>query len=85
MSKGAQPTLVAVDPSGNEIARLKAPTKCIDKITAWLWSLPDPVWMAVAACPFVERFINRFRCCVFQMEIPDASILLIMRICGCCA
>ena len=68
-------TLVAVDPTGNEIAKLKAPTKCIGKITAWLRSLPDPVWMAVEACPFVEWFIDRFQCCVLRMDIADATEL----------
>jgi len=68
-------TLVAVDANGEEIARLKAPTKCIGKITAWLRSLPGPVWMAVEACPFVEWFIDRFQCCVFRMDIADATEL----------
>jgi len=68
-------TLVAVDPAGDEIARLKAPTKCIGNITSWLRSLPDPVWMAVEACPFVEWFIDRFRWCVCRMDIADATEL----------
>jgi transposase len=68
-------TLVAVDPSGDEIARLKTSTKCIGKITDWLRSLPDPVWMAVEACPFVEWFIDRFQWCVFRMDIADATEL----------
>ena len=68
-------TLVAVDPTGDEIARLTAPTKCIGKIAGWLGSLPDPVWMAVEACPFVEWFIDRFQCRVFRMDIADATEL----------
>ena len=72
-------TLVAVDAHGEKIAQLTAPTKCIDKITDWLRSLPEPVWMAVEACPFVEWFIDRFRWCVFQMDIADATELARLR------
>jgi len=68
-------SLVAVDPAGNEIAKLKVPTKCVGKITSWLRSLPDPVWMAVEACPFVEWFIDRFQRCVYRMDIADATEL----------
>ncbi len=68
-------TLVAVDPDGNQIAKLTAPTKRIGKITSWLRSLPDPVWMAVEACPFVEWFIDRFQWCVYRMDIADATEL----------
>ena len=68
-------TLVAVDPDGNQIAKLTAPTKCIGKIAAWLRSLPDPVSMAVEACPFVEWFVDRFRWCVHRMDIADATEL----------
>jgi transposase len=72
-------TLVAVDAHGEKIAQLTAPTKCIDKIANWLRSLPEPVWMAVEACPFVEWFIDRFRWCVFQMDIADATELARLR------
>ena len=72
-------TLVAVDARGEKIAQLTAPTKCIDKITDWLRSLPEPVRMAVEACPFVEWFIDRFRWCVFQMDIADATELARLR------
>ena len=72
-------TLVAVDAHGEQIAQLTAPTKCGDKITDWLRSLPEPVWMAVEACPFVEWFIDRFRWCVFQMDIADATELKRLR------
>ena len=72
-------TLVAVDAQGNVIAKLTIATKCIEKITGWLGSLPDPVWMAVEACPFVEWFIDRFRSCVFRMDIADATELARLR------
>jgi len=72
-------SLVAVDARGEQIARLTIATKCVDKITGWLRSLPDPVWMAVEACPFVEWFIDRFRWCVFQMDIADATELKRLR------
>ena len=52
-------TLVAVDPGGDEIAKLKTSTKCTKKITGWLRDLPDPVQMAVEACGFVE-WTNHF-------------------------
>ena len=57
-------TLVAVDARRREDRPIDAATKCLDKITGWLRSLPEPVWMAVEACPFVEWFIDRFRWCV---------------------
>ena len=72
-------TLVAVDANGEQIAKLTIATKCIDKITDWLRSLPDPVAMAVEACPFIEWFIDRFRWCVFRMEIADATELARLR------
>jgi transposase len=72
-------TLVAVDVHGEKIAQLTAPTRCGDQITDWLRSLPEPVWMAVEACPFVEWFIDRFRWCVFQMDIADATELKRLR------
>jgi len=72
-------TLVAVDAHGEQIAKLTIATKCLDKITGWLRSLPDPVWMAVEACPFVEWFIDRFRWCVFRMDIADATELARLR------
>jgi transposase len=72
-------TLVAVDAHGEKIAQLTAPTKCGDRITDWLRSLPDPVWMVVEACPFIEWFIDRFRWCVFRMDIADATELARLR------
>jgi transposase len=72
-------TLVAVDAQGEPLAKLTVATKCIDKITGWLRSLPDPVAMAVEACPFVEWFIDRFRWCVVRMEIADATELARLR------
>jgi transposase len=72
-------TLVAVDPRGDEIAHLTTHTKCGNTIADWLANLPDPIRMAVEACPFVEWFIDRFRHCVFQMDIADATELKRLR------
>ena len=72
-------TLVAVDANGEVISKLTIPTKCVDKITDWLRSLPDPVAMAVEACPFIEWFIDRFRWCVARIEIADATELARLR------
>jgi transposase len=72
-------TLVAVDANGQQIAKLTIATKCIDKITDWLRSLPEPVAMAVEACPFIEWFIDRFRWCVARIEIADATELARLR------
>ena len=72
-------TLVAVDAHGEQIAKLTIATKCADTITDWLRALPDPVWLAVEACPFVEWFIDRFRWCVAQMDIADATELARLR------
>ncbi len=68
-------TLVAVDPTGKVIARLKISTKCVDKIEQWLLDLPRPSHLAVEACPFVEWFIDRYRPCVDRMDIADATEL----------
>jgi transposase len=67
-------TLTAVD-AGGEIQRLKISTKSTGKIDQWLRALPQPVHMAVEACPFVEWFIDRFRECVARMDIADATEL----------
>jgi transposase len=67
-------TLTAVDGAG-EITRLKISTKSTGKIEAWLTTLPQPVHLAVEACPFVEWFIDRFRDCVARMDIADATEL----------
>jgi transposase len=72
-------TLVAVDDRGQRIHNLTSATKCCDKITGWLRSLPEPVWMAVETCPFIEWFIDRFRWCVFRTDIADATELARLR------
>jgi hypothetical protein len=46
-------TLTSVDAAG-EIQRLKISTKSTGQIEAWLRGLPQPVHLAVEACPFVE-------------------------------
>ena len=68
-------TLAAVDPTGETVATLKISTKCVDKIEQWLRRLPQPVHLAVEACPFVEWFIQRFRQCVDRIDIADATEL----------
>ena len=67
-------TLTAVD-AGGEIMRLKISTKSTGKIEEWLRALPQPVHLAVEACPFVEWFIDRFRECVARLDIADATEL----------
>jgi transposase len=67
-------TLTAVDARG-EIKRLKISTKSTGKIEDWLQALPQPIHRAVEACPFVEWFIDRFRECVAQLDIADATEL----------
>jgi transposase len=72
-------TLAAVDPTGQVIARLKTATKCVEKIDAFLAALPQPVHLAVEACPFVEWFIDRYRQCVARIDIADATQLAELR------
>jgi len=76
-------TLAAVEPTGRTIGRLTCPTKCVDKIDAWLDALPAPVHLAVEACPFVEWFIDRYRRRVEvgggRMDIADATQLESLR------
>src|SRR5262245_27855096 len=68
-------TLKAIDPAGEPIAALTISTKSVEKIDAWLGSLPAPVWLAVEACPFVEWFIDRYRAQVARLDIADATEL----------
>ena len=68
-------TLTAVDPRGEKLSRLTISTKSVGKIEDWLTALPRPVHLAVEACPFVEWFIDRFRPCVDQIDIADATEL----------
>jgi transposase len=68
-------TLVAVDPRGEVLERLKIHTKSVGKIGAWLVTLPRPSQMAVEAVGFVEWFIERFRSRVDRIEIADATEL----------
>ena len=72
-------SLAAVDPAGERIARLKISTKSVNKIEDWLLDLPRPSHLAVEACPFVEWFIDRFRPCVDQIDIADATELANLR------
>ena len=72
-------TLVAVDPSGNQIDRLKISTKCVERIDTWIRNLPGPKWMAVEAVGFVEWFIERFRGSVDRIDIADATRLASQR------
>ena len=68
-------TLVAVDPRGKVLSRLKIHTKSVGKIEAWLLALPRPSTLAVEAVGFVEWFIERFRVCVDRIDIADATEL----------
>jgi len=72
-------TLTAVDPAGEMISRLKISTKSTGKIKDWLLDLPRPSSMAVAACPFLEWFLGRFKPCVDQIDIADATELANLR------
>lgn len=68
-------SLAAVDPHGQTTGRLKTSTKCVDKIDAFVAALPQPVHLAVEACPFVEWFIDRYRDRVARIDIADATEL----------
>ena len=68
-------TLRAVNPAGEPIAALTCDTKCVDRIHNWLGTLPRPSRLAVEAVGFIEWFIDRFRGCVDQMDIADATEL----------
>ena len=68
-------TLVAVDPRGKVLSRLKIHTKSVGKIEAWLLALPRPSRLAVEAVGFVEWFIERFRGSVDRIDIADATEL----------
>jgi len=68
-------TLTAVSGQGETLTRLKISTKSTGKIAEWLSALPQPVHLAVEACPFVEWFIDRFRPCVERIDIADATEL----------
>lgn len=76
-------SLAAVDPRGQFVARLKCDTKCVEKIDAFLASLPGAVHLAVEACPFVEWFIDRYRGQLQQaggrVDIADATELASLR------
>jgi len=68
-------TLRAVNPAGAALAALTCDTKCVERIERWLLALPRPSHLAVEAVGFVEWFIDRFRACVDQMDIADATEL----------
>jgi transposase len=72
-------TLKAVSGVGEPIASLTISTKSVEKIDDWLRALPQPVWLAVEACPFVEWFIDRYRDSVTQLDIADATELAYRR------
>ena len=61
-------SLAAADPAGKIISLLKTDTKCVEKIDAFLAALPQPVHLAVEACPFVEWFIDRYRDKVARLD-----------------
>jgi transposase len=68
-------TLKAVGAAGEPTGHLTISTKSVEKIERWLLALPQPVWLAVEACPFVEWFIDRYRDCVARIDIADATEL----------
>jgi transposase len=72
-------TLKAVNGAGELIGSLTISTKCVEKIDDWLRALPQPVWLAVEACPFVEWFIDRYRESVARLDIADATELACRR------
>jgi len=76
-------SLAAVDVSGTIIRRLKTATKCVEKIDAFIAALPQPVHLAVEACPFVEWFIDRYRPQLHaaggRVDIADATQLAALR------
>jgi len=72
-------TLKAIDPPGEILASLTTSTKNVEKIDAWVRTLPAPVWLAVEACPFVEWFIDRYRHLVARIDIADATELALRR------
>lgn len=72
-------TLRAVNAAGESGPQLTISTKSVEKIEAWLKALPQPVWLAVEACPFVEWFIDRYSGCVARLDIADATELSLRR------
>ena len=62
-------TLADVRPDGSLIDRVKIPTKCRDRIAAWLLQQPRPSHMAVEAVGFVEWFIDDYCPCVDRIDI----------------
>jgi transposase len=72
-------SLAAADPRTQVFKRLKTSTKCVDKIDAFIDSLPKPVHLVVEACPFVEWFIDRYRDKVARIDIADATGLASLR------
>jgi len=72
-------SLAAVNPAGEVMDRLKISTKCRDTIMQWLAKLPQPIHLAVEACPFVEWFIDAYRPMILELggrfDIADATEL----------
>jgi len=68
-------TLRAVDSNESIISSLTIDTKCVNKIEDWINDLPKPRWMAVETVSFVEWFIDRYKDCVEQIDIADATEL----------
>lgn len=72
-------TLRAVRADGELLGPLECDRKCIERIAEWIKSRPGPKSLAVEACPFVERFIDRYTPCVDRMDIADATELSMRR------
>lgn len=76
-------SLDARKPDQNLISRTKLSTKCVDRLAQWLSALPQPIHLAVEACPFVEWFIDFVRPIVEdqggRIDIADATELELRR------
>jgi len=76
-------SLSAADASGEVFARIKIHTKCRVSIADWLAELPQPMHVAVEACPFVEWFIDTYRPLTLELggrfDIADATALAGLR------
>jgi hypothetical protein len=63
--------LRAIRADGELLGPLTCTTKCVERVAEWISNLPGPMWMAVEACPCIERFIDRYTPCVDRMDIAD--------------
>jgi len=75
--------LDARSPDQQLISRVKLSTKCTLRLAQWLTALPQPIHLAVEACPFVEWFIDFVRPIIEahggRVDIADATELELRR------